>query len=45
MPFCFGWLIPKSKKDSSANRLTPMVGDPNTLCPEYKAFMVNVTKA
>jgi formate dehydrogenase major subunit len=45
MPFCFGWLIPKSKKDSAANLLTPNVGDPNTLCPEYKAFMVNVTKA
>jgi formate dehydrogenase major subunit len=45
MPFAFGWLIPKSKKDSSANLLTPTVGDPNTLCPEYKAFMVNVTKA
>jgi formate dehydrogenase major subunit len=45
MPFCFGWLIPKSKKDSAANLLTPFVGDPNTLCPEFKAFMVNVTKA
>ncbi len=44
MPFAFGWLIPKSKKDSSANLLTPSVGDPNTLCPEYKAFMVNLTK-
>lgn len=45
MPFCFGWLMPKSKKDSTTNLLTPNVGDPNTLCPEYKAFMVNVAKA
>lgn len=45
MPFSFGWLIPKSKKDSTANLLTPNVGDPNTMAPEYKAFMVNVKKA
>jgi formate dehydrogenase major subunit len=45
MPFCFGWLIPKSKKDASSNLLTADAGDPNTLCPEFKAFMVNVTKA
>jgi len=25
-----------------ANTLTPFVGDPNTLCPEYKAFLVNI---
>jgi formate dehydrogenase major subunit len=45
MPFSFGWLVPRSKKDSSTNLLTPNVGDPNTLCPEFKAFMVNVAKA
>ncbi len=45
MPFCFGWLMPKSKKDYTTNLLTPNVGDPNTLCPEFKAFMVNVAKA
>jgi len=29
----------------SANVLTPHVGDANTMIPEYKAFLVNVTKA
>ena len=29
----------------SANALTPNVGDANTMIPEYKAFLVNVTKA
>ena len=29
----------------SANLLTPHVGDANTMIPEYKAFLVNVTKA
>ena len=45
MPISFGWLMPKSAKDSTSNLLTPNVGDPNTLCPEYKAFMVSVAKA
>jgi formate dehydrogenase major subunit len=27
---------------NSANRLTPCVGDPNTMIPESKAFMVNI---
>ncbi|MFH0960791.1 MAG: molybdopterin dinucleotide binding domain-containing protein, partial [Pseudomonadota bacterium] len=45
MPFCFGWLIPKSDKDPTTNHLTLGVGDANTMCPEYKAFMVNVKKA
>ena len=35
---------PKDGGDS-ANLLTPNVGDPNTMIPETKAFMVNVTKA
>lgn len=30
---------------TSANDLTPCVGDPNTMIPEYKAFLCNVTKA
>jgi len=30
---------------SSANELTPCVGDPNTMIPEYKAFLCNVSKA
>jgi formate dehydrogenase major subunit len=44
IPWHFGWM---HSKDSgvSANRLTPTVGDPNTMIPESKAFMVNVTKA
>lgn len=30
---------------STANDLTPFVGDPNTRIPEYKAFLCNVRKA
>jgi formate dehydrogenase major subunit len=45
MPFNYGWLFPKDTKDDSTNLLTPTVGDANTFCPEYKAFMVNVEKA
>jgi len=44
MPFNYGWLFPKDGGDST-NVLTPTVGDANTFCPEYKAFMVNVEKA
>ncbi|OPY16568.1 MAG: Formate dehydrogenase subunit alpha precursor [Syntrophus sp. PtaB.Bin075] len=44
LPFNYGWLFPKDGSDST-NFLTPTVGDANTFCPEYKAFMVNVTKA
>jgi formate dehydrogenase major subunit len=44
MPFNYGWLFPKDGSDST-NVLTPTVGDANTFCPEYKAFMVNVEKA
>jgi formate dehydrogenase major subunit len=29
----------------SANKLTPHVGDANTMIPEYKAFLVNIRKA
>ncbi len=43
MPFNYGWLFPKDGGDST-NFLTPTVGDANTFCPEYKAFMVNVAK-
>ena len=45
LPFNYGWLFPKDTKDDSTNFLTPTVGDANTFCPEYKAFMVNVEKA
>jgi formate dehydrogenase major subunit len=44
MPWCFGWVTPEDGGDSS-NLLTPSIGDPNTLIPETKAFMVNVKKA
>ena len=43
LPFNYGWLFPKDGGDST-NVLTPTVGDANTFCPEYKAFMVNVEK-
>ncbi len=43
MPWCFGWMVPKDGGES-ANLLTPNVGDPNTMIPESKAFMVNVAK-
>jgi len=45
LPFNYGWLFPGDNKDDSTNFLTPTVGDANTFCPEYKAFMVNVEKA
>jgi formate dehydrogenase major subunit len=43
MPWCFGWMVPNNGGES-VNLLTPNVGDPNTMIPESKAFMVNVTK-
>ncbi len=43
LPWCYGWRWPKDGGDS-ANVLTPSVGDPNTLIPETKAFMVNIRK-
>ena len=43
MPFCYGWTT-KGVGDAT-NRLTASIGDPNTGIPEYKALMVNVTKA
>jgi formate dehydrogenase major subunit len=49
LPYHFGWRWPQDSKGrssggDSANLLTPTVGDPNTMIPESKAFMVNVTK-
>jgi len=43
LPFNYGWLFPEDGGDST-NFLTPSVGDANTFCPEFKAFMVNVSK-
>jgi len=44
LPWCFGWRLPASGKEDSANLLTPSAGDANTRIPETKAFMVNVSK-
>ena len=43
LPWHFGWIHPKDGGDS-ANLLTPTIGDPNTMIPESKAFMANVSK-
>ncbi|MFQ6079025.1 MAG: molybdopterin dinucleotide binding domain-containing protein, partial [Thermodesulfobacteriota bacterium] len=43
LPWCFGWLTPPDGGDS-ANLLSPTIGDPNTMIPETKAFMVNVVR-
>jgi len=43
LPWHYGWLVPKDGGDSS-NILTPTIGDPNTMIPEFKAFMVNVAR-
>jgi formate dehydrogenase major subunit len=43
MTYNYGWLFPENAGDS-ANLLSPTAGDANTMTPEYKAFMVNVTK-
>jgi formate dehydrogenase major subunit len=43
MTYNYGWLFPEDAGDS-ANLLTPTAGDANTMTPEYKAFIVNVTK-
>ena len=46
VPWCYGWALPTrdANRASSANLLTPNVGDPNTRIPESKAFMVDVIK-
>ena len=45
MPWCFGWQYPADGSGGdSANLLTPFLGDPNTLIPESKAFMVDISK-
>ncbi|RMG93291.1 MAG: formate dehydrogenase, partial [Candidatus Dadabacteria bacterium] len=42
LPWCYGWTTPGA--GDSANLLTPTAGDPNTMIPETKAFMVDVRK-
>jgi formate dehydrogenase major subunit len=45
MPWCFGWQYPADGSGGdSVNLLMPFLGDPNTLIPESKAFMVNISK-
>ena len=45
MPWHFGWQFPvDGSGGDSANLLVPFLGDPNTLIPESKAFMVNISR-
>ncbi len=46
IPWHYGWRQPDPEKKEmrSANLLTPNIGDPNTMIPESKAFMVDVVK-
>jgi formate dehydrogenase major subunit len=45
LPWCFGWMMPEDGSGGdSANLLTPNVGDANTMIPETKAFMVDISK-
>lgn len=43
MPWHFGWA--GIATGDVVNDLTPHVGDPNTMIPEYKAFLVDIRKA
>jgi len=46
IPWHYGWQFPvDGSGGESANILTPTVGDPNSMIPESKAFMVNIEKA
>jgi formate dehydrogenase major subunit len=42
LPWHYGWLTPDA--GDSANLLTSAIGDPNTMIPETKVFMVDITK-
>lgn len=45
MPWHFGWQFPSDGSGGdSVNLLVPFVGDPNTLIPESKAFLVNINR-
>jgi len=45
LPWHFGWKMPEDGSGGdSANLLTPNVGDGNTMIPETKAFMVDISK-
>jgi formate dehydrogenase major subunit len=46
IPWHYGWQFPvDGSGGESANILTPTIGDPNTMIPESKAFMVSIEKA
>jgi formate dehydrogenase major subunit len=46
VPWCFGWVAPRGEDRGprNANRLTPNIGDANTMIPETKAFIVDLIK-
>jgi hypothetical protein len=45
MPWHFGWQFPTDGSGGdSVNLLIPFIGDPNTLIPESKAFLVDISK-
>jgi formate dehydrogenase major subunit len=45
MPWHFGWQFPADGSGGdSVNLLIPFIGDPNTLIPESKAFLVDLNK-
>lgn len=41
----YNWGFAGLATGASANDLTPAIGDPNSLIPEYKAFLCNIRKA
>jgi formate dehydrogenase major subunit len=43
MPWNFGFK--GYAKGATANRLTPHIGDANTMIPEYKAFLCDIRRA
>jgi formate dehydrogenase major subunit len=46
IPWHYGWQFPvDGSGGESANILTPTIGDPNSMIPESKAFMVSIEKA
>ena len=44
IPFHFGWRWPDSGSEESVNVLVTTVTDPVAEIPEFKAFMVNLSK-
>jgi len=45
LPWHFGWRWPEDGSGGdSANLLTPCVGDPNTVIPSTKVFLLDIKK-